>query len=55
MADVAMKIWGKAAGGREALDHLVFVTCVVCCVFVQCFLPVNFGGEITVEFFVMSR
>ncbi len=28
MADVAMEIWGKAAGGREAAAHLVFVCCV---------------------------
>jgi hypothetical protein len=51
MADVAMEIYGKAAGSREAAAHLVFVCCVVCCVCVQCSLPVNFGGEITVEFF----
>jgi hypothetical protein len=28
MADVAMEIWDKAAGGREAAAHLVFVCCV---------------------------
>ncbi len=28
MADVAMAIWGKAAGGRAAAAHLVFM-CVV--------------------------
>ncbi len=55
MADVAMEIWGKAAGGREAAAHLVFVCCVVCCVCVQCFLPVNFLGLYPVEFFVTSR
>jgi hypothetical protein len=37
MADVAMEIWGKAAGGREAAAHLVFVSCVcvlsVCAIF----------------------
>ncbi len=37
---------------REAAAHLVFVCCVVCCVCVRCFLPVNFGGEITVDFLV---
>ncbi len=55
MADVAMKILGKATGGREAAAHLIFVLCVECCVCVRCFLPVNFWGEITVEFFVRSR
>ncbi len=30
MADVAMEIWGKATGGREAAAHLVFVCCDVC-------------------------
>ncbi len=55
MADVAMEIYGKAAGGREVAAHLVFVCCVVCCVGVQCSLPVNFLSEITVEFFVRSH
>ncbi len=35
MADVAMEIWGKAAGdSREAAAHLVFVCCV--CVLSVC-------------------
>ncbi len=34
MADVAIEIWGKAAGGREAAAHLVFVCCV--CVLCKC-------------------
>jgi hypothetical protein len=33
--------------GRQRL--ILFRCCIVCCVCVQCFLPVNFGGEITVE------
>ncbi len=28
MADVAMEIWGKATGSREAVAYLVFVCCV---------------------------
>ncbi len=40
MADVSMEIWGKAAGGREAAAHLVFVCCVVvlsvCAMFCMC-------------------
>ncbi len=28
MADVAMAMWGKDAGGRMAVAHLVFVCCV---------------------------
>ncbi len=50
MADVAIEIYGKAAGGREAAAHLVFVCFVVCYMCVRCFLPDNFGGEITVFF-----
>ncbi len=46
---------GQSRWGREAAAHLVCVCCVVCCVCVRCFLPVNFGGEITVEVFVRSR
>ncbi len=46
MADVAIEILDKAAGGREAAAHFVFVLGVVCCVCVRCFLPVNFLGEI---------
>ncbi len=34
MADIAMEIWGKAAGGREAAAHLVLVCCV--CVLSVC-------------------
>jgi hypothetical protein len=52
MADVAMEIQGKAAGGREAAAHLVFVCCVVCCVCVQCSAPVNFLGLYSVDFVV---
>ncbi len=54
MADVAMEIWGKAAGGREAAAHLVFVCCVcvlsVCAMFCTC----RFFGFVSgiVEFFV---
>ncbi len=52
MADVAMEIWGKAAGGRAAAAHLVFVCCV--CVLSVCAIsaPVNFLGLYPVEFFV---
>ncbi len=53
MADVAMESKGKAAGGREAVAHLVFVCCVVCSVCVPCVLPVNFLGLYPVVFFVM--
>ncbi len=52
MADVAMESKDKATGGREAAAHLVFVCCVVCSVCVQCFLPVNFLGLYSVDFFV---
>ncbi len=52
MADCAMESEGKAAGGREAAAHLVFVCCVVCSVCVRCFLPVNFLGLYPVDFFV---
>ncbi len=52
MADVAMEIWGKAAGVREAAAHLVFVCCDVCCVCVQCSVPVDFLGLYPVDFFV---
>ncbi len=52
MADVAMESEGKAAGGREAAAHLVFVCCVVCSVCVRCFLPVIFGGLYPEEFIV---
>ncbi len=52
MADVAMESEGKAAGGRQAAAHLVFVCCVVCSVCVGCFLPVNFLGFYLVDFFV---
>jgi hypothetical protein len=52
MADVAMEIWGKAAGGREAAAHLVFVCCVcvlsVCAMFCTC----QFLGLYPVDFFV---
>ena len=54
MADVAMEIWDKAAGGREAAAHLVFVCCVVCSVCVQCSAPVAFLGLYPVDFFVRS-
>ncbi len=37
MADVAMESEGKAAGGRVAAAHLVFVCCV-CCVCVRALL-----------------
>jgi hypothetical protein len=52
MADVAMESKGKAAGGREAAAHLVFVCCVVWSVCVRCFLPVNFLGLYPEEFIV---
>ncbi len=45
----------KPLGVGEAAAHLVFVCCVMCCVCVQCSLPVNFWGEVTVEFFVTSQ
>ena len=55
MADVAMESEGKAAGGREAAAHLVFVCCVVCCVCVRCSAPVDFLGLYPVEFFVRQN
>ncbi len=39
MTDVAMEIWGKAAGGREAAAHLVIVFVLsvsVCAMFCTC-------------------
>jgi hypothetical protein len=48
----AMEIWGKAAGGREAAAHLVFVCCVCLLVCVRCSAPVNFLGLYPVDFFV---
>ncbi len=51
MADVAMEIWGKAAGGREAAAHLVFVCCVCVLACVRRSAPVDF----LVEFFVRRR
>jgi hypothetical protein len=51
MADVAMEIWGKAAGGREAAAHLVFVCCLcvssVCAMFCTC----QFFGVVSGRFF----
>ncbi len=56
MADVAMEIWGKAAGGREAAAHLVFVCCVCVLSVYVCDVssaPVDFLGlYYPVEFFV---
>ncbi len=50
MADVAMEIWGKATGGREAAAHVVFVCCVCVLACVRCSAPVE--GLYPVEFFV---
>ncbi len=52
MADVAMEIWRKAAGGREAAAHLVFVCCVCVSACVRCSAPLDFLGLYPVDFFV---
>jgi hypothetical protein len=52
MADVAMEIWGIAAGGREAAAHLVFVCCVCVWSLCGCSAPDDFLGLYPVEFFV---
>ncbi len=41
MADVAMEIWGKAAGGRKGAALLVFVCCVCVLSEVECMCDVR--------------